>query len=399
MFKPVSISVGGEEAILEKRKITDIFKFNKQPYICTAMSGGGKTTLAIDLIYTFAKECSNVYYITATKESMIDDSISLIPKAFRREPTYENMQHVWDEITNRFDAFNAKPEKITELIVKIYGEKTAEKINDEIEKQKAIIMKRNSKMYKEAGKPREIIPQLVSDDILAFTYELKRRVILFAYKEFQNLDEKLTEEQTAIVNSFVSKPTKSLLILDDITSEFERLKTDNNKVLVNDSWLSKSKAFQALLTDILTKGRHYNCIVVFFVHTIAVFDSKEMIDRIVMFDSSSVQKLNGLKSLEKKTKDLLLTAGNKLFSNGDYKHMFLYYSRSENDICVGKASLHLADQLEMCESLDTFLKLYNNVLSGFKSAGNDEAVEEADDEDGDGGYEEEGAEEEFEGVV
>lgn len=391
MFKPVSISSDGEDTILEKRKITDIFKFYSTPYICTAMSGKGKTTLAIDLIYSFAKDCSNIYYITATKESMTDDSISLIPKAFRRDPTYENMQNVWDEIVKQNNAINAPPEKITELIIKLYGEDTAKKLNEQIEKQKNIIIERNTKLYKEAGKSRDIITQLIKNDTLAFTYELKRRVILFAFKEFGNLDEKLTEEQTAIVNALVSKPTQTLLILDDVTSEIERLKTDNNKVLIGDSWLSKAKAFQSLITDILTRARHYNCIVVFFVHSIDVFDCKDKIDRLVMFDNSMTQKLNNLKSFNLKMKHLISAASDKVFNNNDYAHMFLYYSRSENDICVGKASLHLSDKLEVSESSARFIELYDTVLSGFKSTqldtienGDEESVEEYEEEEVEG---------------
>ena len=398
MFKPVSISANGEETLLEKRKITDIFKFYSTPYICTAMSGKGKTTLAIDLIYSFAKDCSNVYYITATKESMTDDSISLIPKAFRRDPTYENMQSVWDEIVKQNNAINAPPEKITELIIKLYGEETAMKLNEQIEKQKNIIITRNTKLYKDAGKSKDTITQLIKNDVLAFTYEIKRRVILFAFKDFDNLDEKLTEEQTAIVNAFVSKPTQTLLILDDVTSEIERLKTDNNKVLIGDSWLSKSKAFQSLLTDILTRARHYNCIVVFFVHTIDVFDCKDKIDRLVMFDNSMTQKLNNLKSFNLKMKHLISAASDKLFGNPDYAHMFLYYSRSENDICVGKASLHLSDQLNVSESGNKFIDLYNSVLSGFKLTPTLPPLE--DDEEGDeGGEYEEEAEGEYEEEV
>lgn len=389
MFKPITISANGEDTLLEKRKITDIFKFYQTPYICTAMSGKGKTTLAIDLIYSFAKSCSNVYYITATKESMTDDSISLIPKAFRREPTYENMQAVWDEIVRQNNAMNAPPEKITELIIKLYGEDVAKKINDEIETQKSIIINRNTKMYKEQGKSKDTIAQLIKNDTLAFAYELKRRVILNAFKDFDNLDEKLTEEQTAIVNAFVSKPTQTLLILDDVTSEIERLKTDTNKVLINDAWLSKSKAFQSLLTDILTRARHYNCIVVFFVHTIEIFDCKDKIDRLVMFDNSMTQKIQNLKSFNLKMKHLISAAGDKLFGNNDFKHMFLYYSRSENDICVGKASLHISDQLEISESSSKFIDLYNSVLSGFKSNENMNTVIESNDEGSAEYYEEE----------
>lgn len=371
MFKPVTISSNGEDTILEKRKIMDIFKFYTTPYICTAMSGKGKTTLAIDLIYSFAKECSNVYYITATKESMTDDSISLIPKAFRREPTFENMQNAWNEIVGQNEAINAQPEKLTELIIKIYGEEVAKALNKQIETQKNIIRERNSKIYKQNGDSKDVIQQKIKNDMLAFTYEIKRRVILFAFKEFNDLDEKLTIEETSIVNAFISKPPRTLLILDDVTSELERLKSDTNKVLVNDSYVSKSKAFQSLLTDILTRARHFNCMVVFFVHSIDIFDCKDKIDRLVMFDSSMTQKLNNLKSFDQKMKHLITQASDKLFGNKDYDHMFLYYSRSGKDICVGKASLHISDQLEISDSSKKYIELYNNVLSGFKDTQTD----------------------------
>ena len=371
MFKPVTISSNGEDTILEKRKIMDIFKFYTTPYICTAMSGKGKTTLAIDLIYSFAKECSNVYYITATKESMTDDSISLIPKAFRREPTFENMQNAWNEIVGQNEAINAQPEKLTELIIKIYGEEVAKTLNKQIETQKNIIRERNSKIYKQNGDSKDVIQQKIKNDMLAFTYEIKRRVILFAFKEFNDLDEKLTIEETSIVNAFISKPPRTLLILDDVTSELERLKSDTNKVLVNDSYVSKSKAFQSLLTDILTRARHFNCMVVFFVHSIDIFDCKDKIDRLVMFDSSMTQKLNNLKSFDQKMKHLITQASDKLFGNKDYDHMFLYYSRSGKDICVGKASLHISDQLEISDSSKKYIELYNNVLSGFKDTQTD----------------------------
>ena len=86
-------------------------------------------------------------------------------------------------------------------------------------------------------------------------------------------------------------------------------------------------------------------------------------------------------------KHLISAASDKLFGNDDYKHMFLYYSRSENDICVGKASLHLSDQLEISESSQKFLNIYNAVLSGFKSTG--QATETVDQDDAEYDYEEE----------
>ena len=177
-FKPVSLKSDNGDILLEKEKITDIFKFYSTPYICTAISGGGKTTLAIDLIYTYAKECTNIYYITATEPSLTDKSISLIPECFIRKPTYENIEAVWKEITAANSATNAKEGKIIEIIIKLYGEEVSRKLTEKIKEQQKIINERNTKMYKEQGKNTEQIKKLIEYDLAAFDYEIKRRIII-----------------------------------------------------------------------------------------------------------------------------------------------------------------------------------------------------------------------------
>lgn len=372
VFKPQAFKVNGENYVLEKKKLTDIFTFNSQPYICSATSGGGKTTLAIDLIYTFAKSCSNVYYITGTKETLTDDSISLIPKAFRREPTYENIFNAWNEITTQSNAVNTDSTKLTDIIIKLYGERVGVELDNRIEMQKAIIVKRNAAEYRKKGYKKDHIDSLIKNDIRAFVYETKRRAILFAFNEIKDIDEKLTIEETTIINGLVSKPSRSLLILDDLTSELEKMKNDNNKVLINDVYMSKSKAFQSLLTDILTRGRHFNSIIIFFVHSIDIFDQKENIDRFIIFDNATTQKINQIKKIPASERNEMIEASKILFSNSNYSHMFLYYRRSAtNDdikICCSKAALHVNDKLDISEQEQGFLQIYNSVLSGFKSS-------------------------------
>ena len=372
VFKPITIKIdNNEEKTLEKKPLKEIFKFNSTPYICVAMSGRGKTTLAIDLIYTFAKQCANVYYITSTKESITDDSIGLIPKAFRREPTLENIMNVWDEIVAKNEAMNAASEKINEIIIKMYGESVAKQLNKLIDAQKQKIITRNTKLYKSKGVKREDLQNYIKNDTLAFVYELKRRIVLFGLKDNPNIDEKLTIEQTNIINSFVSKPSKTLLILDDITSELNRIKTDTNKILYKDNYLSKAKIFQAVMTDILTKARHYNAIVVFFVHTIDIFEQRDNIDRLIMFDTSAAQKINNIRTFTPSMRKLINVASDKLF-NSNYDHYFLSYWREGDQICVGKAQLHNGEQIDLSDESNTFLKLYDMVLSGFKDVNNDD---------------------------
>ena len=376
MFKPITIKIdNNDEKLLERKPLKDIFKFNSTPYICVAMSGRGKTTLAIDLIYTFAEQCANVYYITSTKESITDDSIGLIPKAFRREPTLENIMNVWDEIVAKNEAMNAASEKINEIIIKMYGESTTKQLNKLIEEQKQKIINNNMKLYKAAGLKRDEIQNNIKNDTLAFAYELKRRVVLFGIKDNPDINERLTVEQTDIINSFVSKPGKTLLILDDITSELNRIKTDTNKILYKDNYLSKAKCFQSVMTDILTKARHYNAIVVFFVHTIDIFEQRDNIDRLIMFDTSAAQKINNIRTFTPNMRKLINIASDKLF-NGGYDHYFLSYWREGDQICVGKAQLHNGEQIDLSPESTTFLQLYDMVLSGFK-----ETTEQDDDND------------------
>ena len=371
-FKPEVIKTGGNEILLEKEKITDIFKFYSTPYICTAISGGGKTTLAIDLIYTYAKECTNIYYITATEPSLTDKSISLIPECFIRKPTYENIEAVWKEITAANSATNAKEGKIIEIIIKLYGEEVSRKLTEKIKEQQKIINERNTKMYKEQGKNTEQIKKLLEYDLAAFDYEIKRRIIIYGILDcgkLNELNERLTQEETNIINAMVSKPSKTLLIFDDMTKELKQMQMDNNKVMLNDSFVTKANAYQALVTDILTRARHFNCMVVFFVHSIEVFKSKDLIDKLVMFDGSMVQKLQNQKSFQKNMKQIISVAANKLFNNPDYKNMFLYYHISDNHISVGKASLHnTGEQIEVNAATKQFINIYNDILSGFKTA-------------------------------
>ena len=385
VFKPITIKIdNNDEKTLEKKTLKEIFRFNSTPYICVAMSGRGKTTLAIDLIYTFAKQCANVYYITSTKESITDDSIGLIPKAFRREPTLENIMNVWDEIVAKNEAMNAASEKINEIIIKMYGEGVAKQLNKLIDAQKQKIITRNTKLYKSKGVKREDLQNYIKNDTLAFVYELKRRIVLFGLKDRPDIDESLTMEQTNIINSFVSKPGKTLLILDDITSELNRIKTDTNKILYKDNYLSKAKIFQAVMTDILTKARHYNAIVVFFVHTIDIFEQRDNIDRLIMFDTSAAQKINNIRTFTPSMRKLINVASDKLF-NSNYDHYFLSYWREGDQICVGKAQLHNGEQIDLSTESNTFLKLYDMVLSGFKDVNNDEEDDDegADEEDSD----------------
>ena len=65
IFRKVEIPLGDKTITLEFKQITDIFKFNTPPYIVIGVTTAGKTTLCLDILSKFSKECTNIYYADA----------------------------------------------------------------------------------------------------------------------------------------------------------------------------------------------------------------------------------------------------------------------------------------------------------------------------------------------
>ncbi len=348
---------------LRQQPISSIFKFGVQPYTCTGVSGSGKTTLCVDLIYEFGKKCTNIYYVTATKETASDNYISLIPQAFRRKPTCKNIVNIWQEIISASEAYDVDHKKTMQIIIKLYGETVAQKINNELQNKIAEIERRNTDMYTRGKKQSDQIIDLVRDDANAFKYEFVRRVILNGINEFG--DASLTGDEISIVNGLVSKKPTTLLILDDVTTEMENAKTSKNKVLYNGSSHLERDVFNNVISDILTRGRHYNCLIIFFLHTIDIFSNvKDKLLNLICFDGSAAQKLVQSRTLGDNVRKTLSAGANYLFSNSKFKYMFLYYDIDASMMCVGKAKRH-DKPLELNEMNNAYVKAYDNVASGF----------------------------------
>lgn len=398
-FKPEVIKIDDMEVQLKKEKLTDIFHFDSPPYVCIAVTGGGKTTLAIDLIYTFAAECSNVYYVTKTTSSFTDNTIDKVPKAFIRAPTYENISAIWEEMNLMYAATNVKKEKMIEIVIKLYGENIAHELVDKVEQQTKVIINRNCEMYKKAGYSQNEISKLIDEDLKAFRYELYRRVILYGIKDVKNqkeLDEKLNVEQTNIINGLVSKPTKTLLIFDDMTSEINNMKMDKTKIIYQDPtskqtmMLTKSQAYDAMVFDILSTGRHHNAIIVFFVHSFDTIEKKDAITNVILFDDQMVTKLMGLRLFPKNMKKIVASGASKVFRNTE-DHNFLHYDFSKRKLSVGRADLHTIDDIKVSPQMQQYFDIFEKINSGFVSTDTTkDNKEETDNED---------AEEDFEGII
>ena len=120
-FRKQSIVLeSGKEIVMEAKPLDKIFRFNEPAYLIFGSSGAGKSTIAMDLLHTFASQCSNIYYMTSTTESMQDSSISVIPKCFRREPDINNLINVWEEIKSFTSTINVNDAQLFQLIKTAY---------------------------------------------------------------------------------------------------------------------------------------------------------------------------------------------------------------------------------------------------------------------------------------
>ena len=91
-FRETTINVKGQNITVKFKKIKDIFSFHDTPYIAVGPSGTGKSFIANDIFYQFAKEASKMYYISATEESLTDNPTPSLPSCFKRNISFETLK-------------------------------------------------------------------------------------------------------------------------------------------------------------------------------------------------------------------------------------------------------------------------------------------------------------------
>ena len=274
IFREETIKVNGELKVLKKKSFEEIFEYNRPPYLCVGASGTGKTTIAIDIIFKFSKSASRIYYISATENSVSESGINVIPKLYRRTPSIEELDAVWKEIKKTSEQSKVPPEKLLELIGKIYPKQDTNVINIELKKHEEMLKKElnENDLYKDLTENER--KQNIIDDIQVTKIEILSRLILNGIQQYGS--SQLSLDDINIVSNLVSTEQKTILILDDISSELTMLKTSKRKFVFNDNLMSSADAYKSILTDILTKARHYNCICVIFIHGWNIIDLKSL---------------------------------------------------------------------------------------------------------------------------
>lgn len=356
----------GKEITLEAKKIREIFRFNQPAYLIFGSSGAGKSTIATDLIYTFSEECTNIYYITATTESLIDKSIAGIPKCFRREPTLSTIMNTWEEIKNTYETVKISEDRLFQLIKSAYGDKASDMIT-EIQQETTKILREQTAHYKSVSKDVGKAANAAQRDAYAFLYEAVIAIIDDYIK--REGDGIFSNDEMSLIKSFYSKTRpKTLYILDDITGQLEEMSKSNNKMIYEGKPQKEKDIIHAIFTDILTRCRHYNAIVCIFLHsTVSCLTDKSLITNVICMNEGAIDKICNARTMPETTKSIMKIAKDYVF-NGGYKYYFLYINSNEVDrTCVGKANLHLSDEEVKLNRLnENFKRAYETVSSGIE---------------------------------
>jgi hypothetical protein len=311
--------VDNEKIKLSKKPINKIFQLGQPPYIICGTTSSGKTTLALDLFQNYSEECTKMIYITNSEENILSSGksgdISVIPRAFRRKPKFDILNGIWTEMKNELEGHRYDPGKYKSILRKLYSAESASMRIKTLEIEKNNIYNEQLKSYSDENR------HLALNDTNAFFCETMVRLIVD--KANQN-SEKLSFEELYAVRSFVSNQPKILLILDDVSSELESLKSQQKNVNFQGSPMRLANAYKSLLMDILTTGRHKNAIICLFIHDIDIVSGmKGQIENLIMLNASAANKISMARTFPPDVKRKIEVIAPMLFTQ-EYMYHFLY---------------------------------------------------------------------------
>lgn len=361
IFRKQEIQVGDKTIVLEFKKIQDIFKFNTPPYIVVGVTTAGKTTLCMDILSKFSHECTNIYYVTATEESLKDDTISMIPRAYRRKPKYTVLYAIWQEIKAAYEATNVDPSKLANMLTTLCGRQDAADIIRRLEIERDKINREQKDYYKKFGLDDNTAIQYAKDDSKAFYIDTMIRLILDFSKTRGTRN--FSDNEMLILSSFISKAPRVMLLLDDVSAELDGLKKSKKKVLYEGQQLAESDAYRSLLVDILTRGRHYGALICMFLHSIDLLQEKSYINNLIILNDASAQKVMNARTFPEEMRKTIGAVKGNVF-NSNYPYHFLFLSGLSGEVCVGKADVHVNEELPLSSINKAFVKVFEEIYAG-----------------------------------
>ena len=322
IFRKTELNVGDKLITLEFKKITDIFKFNNPPYIIVGVTTAGKTTLCLDILTKFSKECTNIYYVTSTEENLKDDSISMIPRAYRRKPKYQILYNIWKEIKDGYASTNVDPSELSNMLIKLCGKQEATDIIKRLEEKRDQIQKEQLNKYRSLKLEESVCIQNAKTDGKAFYIDTLTHIILDMAKTKDTRS--FSEKNMLILNSLISKAPKVMLLLDDVSSELDALKRNKQRVDYEGQNLAVSDAYKSLIIDILTRGRHYGALICLFLHSIDILQEKSYINNLILLNDASAQKVMNARTFPDDMRKTIGAVKGYVF-NSSYPYHFLYF--------------------------------------------------------------------------
>lgn len=377
IFRRQEVALGEKVITLQYKPINEIFKFEEPPYIIVGASTSGKTTLCLDILSKFSKECTNIYYVTSTEENLKDDSISMIPRAFRRKPKFKTLYGIWKEIRAQHTATNVDPIKLGNMLITLVEKEKATTILNSLQTKRDSIQKDQLARYRQAGHDENTAIQYAKEDAKAFYIDTIVKIILDLAKTVGT--RKLSADDMMILSGFISKAPKVLLLLDDVSSEMDSLKRDNHKVEYEGETIQTGKAYESLLVDMLTRGRHYGALICMFLHSIEIVNQKSYINNLILLNDGAAQKVANARTFPEDMRRIILAVRSYVF-NSNFPYHFLYLNSLDlSKLAVSKASLHINEELELSGANKLFVKAYNEVASGTTNDANTLPMSDGDD--------------------
>lgn len=365
IFRRQEITLGEKVITLQYKPISEIFKFEEPPYIIVGASTSGKTTLCLDILSKFSKECTNIYYVTSTEENLKDDSISMIPRAFRRKPKFKTLYGIWKEIRTQYTATNADPIKLGNMLINLVDKDKAATILNKLQQKRDEIQKEQLVRYRNSRLDESKCIQYAKEDAKAFYIDTITKIILDLARTMGT--RKLSADEMLILSGFISKAPKVLLLLDDVSSEMDSLKRDNHRVDYEGETIQTGKAYESLLVDMLTRGRHYGALICMFLHSIEIVNQKSYINNLILLNDGAAQKVANAKTFPEEMRRIILAVRSYVF-NSTFPYHFLYLNSLDlSKLAVSKASLHINEELELGNANKLFVKAYNEVAAGTAS--------------------------------
>ena len=361
IFRSEPIEVDNETINLEFKPISEIFQDGDAPYLAVGATKGGKTTMCIDIIHKYAQKAAKIYYITSTQTMIGDGAIDTIPNVFKKKPTFDNLYAIWKEIKEGAEHMNITADDMLALLSAIYPNSENKKLVNEYNNQ---MRKIDAELH---SKYKNLAPmtanKMVSDEKDLIAVEVLTRLILSGINIYGM--SKLNKKQELIIKTLLSTEQKTILLIDDVTAELTNLASSpEQRMFATDGTEKPMKvgnAMKLLLTDIFTKARRYNVILVLFVHTWGTINLKDQITNFIIIEPQAAEGLRRLQTVgTKKTKEVIRVASNKIF--GHYPYHVLVVKKDL--VFTTKADLNIGNPLVLDTLNQNLVNAYNNLTKG-----------------------------------